>query len=262
MECQGWSVTETYRLTALVVSPFVGSFLGVLIRRLPEGRPVAFCRSCCDACGATLSVSELVPLASYIWQRGKCRGCGQLIGSFHPAIELASITVAAWAVLVEWDTARVWVACVLGWALLVLSWIDWRCMRLPDVLSLPLLVAGLLFTLATQSDAISDHASAAAIGYLLLRGVAWCYRLVRGREGIGAGDAKLLGAVGAWLGLAWLPLVLLLATVLAIVAAAGLALAGRRIQADTALPFGPPLALAFWLLWLHGSWLINSGGIL
>ena len=246
----------------LVAAPFIGSFLGVLIRRLPDGRPVSIARSKCEACGATLTASELVPLGSYVLQRGRCRRCGAAIDPFHPAIEVAAFAIALWAVLAETDPSRLWVDCLLGWTLLTLSWIDWRWMRLPDVLTLPLLLVGLLIVLATQPGTMTEHAAGAAAGYLALRGVAWCYRKVRGREGIGAGDAKLLGAAGAWLGLAWLPYAGLLAALLGLVAAAWLAMAGRRMRADTALPFGPCLALAFWLLWLHGDWLTNNGGVL
>lgn len=262
MQSQDWSIMgPTNGALALFVAPFIGSFLGVLIRRLPEGRPMVLARSRCEACGATLTVPELLPLASYLWRRGRCGHCGQPIGLFHPIIELVAIGVAIWAVMAETDPVRLWTDCLLGWVLLTLSWIDWRWMRLPDVLTLPLLLAGLLFTLATQPTDITDHAAGAATGYLALRGLAWCYRIVRGREGIGAGDAKLLGAVGAWLGLAWLPLVVLLAALLGMAMAAGLALAGQKMYAKTALPFGPWLALSFWLLWLHGDWLMNGGGM-
>jgi leader peptidase (prepilin peptidase) / N-methyltransferase len=164
-------------------------------------------------------------------------------------------------VLVDNNSGRLWADCLLGWTLLTLSWIDWRWMRLPDILTLPLLLAGLFFTFVTQPLAITDHAGGAAAGYLALLGVAWCYRIMRGREGIGAGDAKLLAAAGAWLGLARLPFVVLLAALLGLGAAASLALGGRTLRADTALPFGPCLAIALWLLWLHGDWLINAGGV-
>jgi leader peptidase (prepilin peptidase)/N-methyltransferase len=246
-------------LLALLVAPFVGSLLGVLIRRLPEGRPLALARSHCETCGGTLTVPELLPLASYLWQRGRCRRCGAAIDSFHPMVEIAALAVAVWAVLADPDPARLWADCGLGWTLLTLSWIDMGWMRLPDVLTLPLLLAGLLVTLATQPEAITGHAAGAAAGYLGLRAVAWCYQSLRGREGIGAGDAKLLGASGAWLGLAWLPTVVLLAALLGLAAAGWLAVKGRTLRADTALPFGPCLALAFWLLWLHGDWLFPTG---
>jgi leader peptidase (prepilin peptidase)/N-methyltransferase len=262
MRTETWPITAPPPWLALVVAPFVGSFLGVLVQRLPEGRAVVLARSRCDACGARLRAVELVPLASFLWLRGRCRTCGAPIDRFHPAVEIAAFGVALWAILAEAEPVRVWAGCLLGWVLLTLSWIDWRWMRLPDSLTLPLLVAGLLFTQQTQPTMLTDHAAAAAAGYLGLRCVAWCYRLARGREGIGQGDAKLLGAAGAWLGLAWLPLVVLFGALLGIATAAALALAGQRMRANTALPFGPPLAAAFWVLWLHGNWLSYFGDVL
>jgi leader peptidase (prepilin peptidase)/N-methyltransferase len=262
MQSSVWPVTTLpYWLMILIAAPFVGSFLGVLIRRLPEGRTVGLDRSTCERCGVTLAAHELVPVASFVWQRGRCRHCGEAFGSFHLAIELAAIGVALWAILGDADPDRLWADCLLGWTLLALAWIDWRWMVLPDVLTLPLLLSGLLLTLLLQPDAITNHAAGAAVGYLLLRGVAWSYRLVRGREGMGAGDAKLLGAAGAWLGLTPLPLVVLLAALLGLATAGLLALCGRDVRATTALPFGPCLALALWLIWLHGTWMINGGAV-
>jgi leader peptidase (prepilin peptidase)/N-methyltransferase len=175
-------------------------------------------------------------------------------------IEGAAVLVASWAILAEADPARQWLDCVIGWTLLTLSWIDVRCMWLPDVLTLPLLLAGLAFTLTVRPADATAHAAGAAVGYLGLRGISWSYRTIRGREGIGGGDAKLLGAAGAWLGLPGLPYVLLLAALLGLAMAACLGLQGRRLHAHLALPFGPCLALAFWLIWMHGGWLINGDG--
>jgi leader peptidase (prepilin peptidase)/N-methyltransferase len=253
MQVQSWLL--------VLAAPFVGSFLGVLIRRLPEDRPIALSRSRCDTCGSVLTACELVPLASYVLQRGRCRRCGATIQPFHVIIEGAALLVAVWVILTEADPSRQWVDCALGWTLLTLSWIDFRCMWLPDLLTLPLLLAGLAFTLAVRPADAAVHAASAAIGYLGLRSVSWSYRIIRGREGIGGGDAKLLGAAGAWLGLPGLPYVLLLAALLGLAMAACLALRGRRLHAGTALPFGPCLALAFWLIWMHGGWLMNGDGI-
>jgi leader peptidase (prepilin peptidase)/N-methyltransferase len=176
-------------------------------------------------------------------------------------IEGAAVLVAIWVILAEADPARRWLDCALGWTLLTLSWIDFRCMWLPDVLTLPLLLAGLAVTLMVRPADATAHAASAAVGYLGLRSIAWTYRIIRKREGIGGGDAKLLAAAGAWLGLAGLPYVVLLAAPLGLAMAAYLALRGRRLHAHTALPFGPCLALAFWLIWMHGAWLMNGDGI-
>jgi leader peptidase (prepilin peptidase)/N-methyltransferase len=108
----------------IIVAPFIGSFLGVLIRRLPAGEPVAMARSACAACGRRLGARDLVPLVSFLLLRGRCRICGAPIGWFHPAIELAALGVALWAALTQDAPGLVWASCVLGWTLLALGWID------------------------------------------------------------------------------------------------------------------------------------------
>lgn len=249
-----WPVNElSSRLMVLAVAPIVGSFLGVLIRRLPRGQSVTFARSACEHCGTRLAAWELIPLVSYAWQGGKCRTCHGMISWFHPLVELAAIGVALSAMSVESDISRLLVGCALGWSLLALGWIDARWLLLPDVLTLPLVPVGLLVTLLWQPALLSDHIVATCAGYLGLRGIAWVYRALRGYDGIGDGDAKLLAAVGAWLGLAALPIVVLIAALFGLALAGGQALAGYRLQATTALPFGTYLAVAMWLVWLYGD---------
>lgn len=242
----------------LLIAPFAGSLLGVLIVRLPEHRPVALARSACATCGTLLGPFDLVPLASFALLRARCRHCGQPIGWFHPAVELAAVGVSVCAVLACKTPQQVWTGCVLGWTLLALGWIDVLWLLLPDALTLPLVLAGLGVAGVTAPDTVFWHALGAACGYLGLRAVAVTYRALRGREGMGAGDAKLLAAAGAWLGLAALPWVVLFAAVGGLVVAGGAALAGRPMQATTALPFGAFLAASFWVLWLYGS----AGGLL
>lgn len=237
----------------LLIAPFVGSFLGVLIERLPRHQPVAWVRSACPACGATLGPLDLVPLLSFALLRGRCRHCGQPIGWFHPAIELAALGVALWALLVGETEQDVWISCLLGWTLLPLAWIDAVWLLLPDVLTLPLVLCGLAVTLVTTPDEVLWHAIGAASGYLAILGIALGYRALRGREGLGMGDAKLLAAAGAWLGVTLLPWVVLLAAMAALLFAGIAAIAGRSVQATTVLPFGPFLAASIWLLWLYGA---------
>ncbi len=252
-------------LWPLLAAPFVGSFLGVLITRLPTGAPVALARSACPRCGTPLGGRDLVPLASFLVLRGRCRHCRAPIGWFHPAIELAAVAVAVWAVLATptaWGTSaalatsttgRLWAACGLGWTLLALAWIDWTQLLLPDVLSLPLLLVGLTLTLAWDPDQLTDHALAAMVGYLSFQCLGFGYRRLRGRDGLGGGDAKLIAAAGAWCGLAALPFVILGSAVFGLLAAMGLVLTGRGVTARTQIPFGPCIALAFWLAWLHAA---------
>jgi leader peptidase (prepilin peptidase)/N-methyltransferase len=255
-----WTFGPPAWLPALVLAPFIGSFLGVLILRLPEGRPIAMARSACDRCDRRLGWRDLIPLVSYALSRGRCRYCGGAIGLFTLNIELAALAIAAWAAAAV-PGNEVWVACVLGWTLLTAAWIDWRTMLLPDVLTLPLLVVGLIVTERANPDSLLDHVVAAVFGWLLLYAVAWTYRRLRGRDGLGLGDAKLLAALGAWLGVGELPIVLLLASCLGLVAAGVGALAGKRMTAATAIPFGPFLALAGWLSFLYSDvwndWLVT-----
>jgi leader peptidase (prepilin peptidase)/N-methyltransferase len=235
----------------------IGSFLGVLILRLPAGEPVVFSRSVCHHCATLLKPADLVPLISFAWNRGRCRHCRAPIGWFHPAIELAALGVALWVTLAG---ASGWIGCGLGWTLLTLAWIDWRDMLLPDMLTLPLLLAGLACSLFLEPDALLDHTLAAVLAFALLEGVALLYRRLRGIDGLGGGDAKLFAAAGAWCGLAALPAVLLGSALTGLALAAGLRLVGQRVTRETRIPFGPCIALAFWLVWLYGPDLSRLAG--
>lgn len=237
----GWSL--------LLVAPFIGSFLGLIVRRLPDGLPIAWARSVCEKCGTRLKMRDLVPVLSWLAQNGRCRYCGQPLGWFYPGIELAAVAIALIAILVD-DGGGVLLDCLLGWWLLALGWIDLRRWLLPDVLTLPLVLTGLAAAAAFDPGQLTQRALGAALGYSILLAVAVLYRRLRGREGLGRGDAKLLAASGAWVGAAALPQVILIAAVSALAAAACLRLAGVRLGAQSALPFGPFLALATWVLWL------------
>jgi leader peptidase (prepilin peptidase) / N-methyltransferase len=243
---------ETW-LWPILAAPFIGSFLGVLIVRLPAGAPVAFARSACPRCGARLGGWEMIPLVSFVVLRGRCRHCRQTIGLLHPAVELAAVGVAVWAALADPDPVRVWADCGVGWTLLTLTWIDCTSFLLPDVLTLPLLLAGLALMFAEQPEALTDHCLAATLGYLSFQGLGFAYRRLRGRDGLGGGDSKLIAAAGAWCGLALLPFVVLGSAIVGLLAALALALAGRTVTSKTQIQFGPCIAVAFWLAWLHGG---------
>lgn len=156
----------------------------------------------------------------------------------------AALTVSGW---------RFWISLPLGSCLLALGLIDWHRQRLPDSLTLPLIAAGLAFAFLQGPDVFIDHLTAAAVGWLGVAALAIGYRRLRGRSGIGGGDAKLLAAAGAWLGLQQLPATVLLAAVLALVMAGGIAVRERRIDGRTRLAFGPFLAIAFWICWLTSA---------
>ncbi len=231
----------------VAAAPVVGSFLGVLVARLPAGRGVVGGRSACPACGHALGPADLVPVASFLALRGRCRYCAAPIAPFHLWVELAAFGVAAWAAAAGERGALLWCGCVLGWTLLALAWIDARCQRLPDALTLPLLLAGLGEAAWLEPQGLTDRAFGAALGAAGLYALAWAYRRLRGREGLGGGDAKLLAAGGAWVGAG------VLADVLLVAALGGLAWACRRGWPDPSarLAFGPFLAGGIWLAWLY-----------
>lgn len=244
MEAPGW-------LWPVLASPFIGSFLGVLVTRLPQGQPVIAGRSACDQCGHPLGPLDLVPIASWLALRGRCRHCGASITVLPLAIELGALLIALWAASVS-DGLALWAGCILGWTLLALAAIDFRDGILPDVLTLPLIVLGLVATYLLSPWQISDSTIGAAAGFVVFALVRWLYQRLRGREGLGLGDAKLLAASGAWVAWDGLPSVVLIG------AAAGLAVAlimswrGERLALDQRLPFGPALCLGTWLVWLYG----------
>ncbi|WP_088343238.1 MULTISPECIES: A24 family peptidase [Rhodomicrobium] len=141
---------------------------------------------------------------------------------------------------------------VLGAALVALSVIDLRTMRLPDAITLPLVATGPLLTFALGWDDPLWRIAAAAAGFLALYALARAYRALRGRPGLGLGDAKLFAAAGAWLGLEGLPSVMLWASGVALAAVLVALLRGQPVEASSRIPFGPFLALGFWIVWLFG----------
>jgi leader peptidase (prepilin peptidase)/N-methyltransferase len=238
-------------VAVLLAAPFVGSFLGLVIDRLPAGRPIVLARSRCDACGVTLGASELVPVVSWLWQRGRCAHCRAGLSAFHPIIELAALAVALSAALVlsGWLLLA---SCALGWTLLTLAAIDQRHFLLPDTLTLPLIPAGLVVAFAIEPALLGPHVVGAFAGFTAFALIAFAYRRLRGREGLGLGDAKLLAAAGAWLGWQALPGVVALGALCALTVALARSVTGDRLSATTKIAFGSYLALAFWLVWLLG----------
>jgi leader peptidase (prepilin peptidase)/N-methyltransferase len=241
---------STGTISAVLLGPIIGSFLGVLVRRLPRDEGFALGRSRCEACGHRLGAAELVPIASFVIQRGRCRHCGGAIASDHLWIELAAIAVPLWAATVDADL-RLAADCLLGWTLLALAWIDAEHMILPDLLTLPLILAGLAWALLAEPESLVERASGAVAGYLAFRLVEVTYRRLRGRDGLGEGDAKLLAAGGAWVGWPGLGPVILIAALGGLAAALAARAIGRALDPAAPLPFGPFLAGAIWIVWLY-----------
>src|ERR1700744_5879668 len=210
--------TSAFAVAVIVAAPVIGSFLAVLVLRLPARRAVVLGRSACDACRHVLGPRELVPFVSYAWQRGRCRHCGAAIDMLHPAMEAGALILAIWAALATSGWILV-ASCGLGWTLLTLAAIDWRTGLLPDLLTLPLIAAGLGVAYGIDPAALLDHAMGAAAGVIGFAALAAAYRTLRGRAGRGLGDAKLLAAAGAWLSWSALPSVILFAAVAGLLSA-------------------------------------------
>jgi len=233
-----------------ILAPFVGSFVGVLAVRLPNDRDVTFGRSHCDSCKRALGILDLIPVASWVSLRGRCRYCGAPVGLFYPSVELAALLVVLWAATVVSGPLLV-ASALLGWLLLCLGIADLRSHRLPDVLTILLGTIGLGAAWFFDHDRCVEHFIAAALAGALLLVVRLAYRQIRGREGLGFGDVKLFAAIGAWVSASGVPSVVFLGALLAMLMFLVRRWFGRATPHER-IPFGPFLAMAAWLVWLYG----------
>lgn len=243
VELWGWPVLLG------VLGAVFGSFIATLAIRWPDGRGVARGRSACDSCGTTLTVLELVPVLSFLVQRGRCRHCRAPIASSHLGTEIAGMTIGTIAGLVAPGGAGV-AGAVFGWLLLTLAALDLAAFWLPNVLNLALAVGGLLVGATGLAPPLLDRIIGGAAGFLILWLVARAYKAARGRQGLGGGDPKLFGAIGCWLGWQDLPMVLLAASLIGLAVVLGMAALGRRVRGTDRLPFGVMLAAGAWTMWL------------
>lgn len=235
----------------VLIAPFVGSFLGVVVSRARAPHSILVGGSACEHCGTPLTALDLVPVVSWLALRNRCRHCGARLGIFYPAIELAALGVVLWAALLA-SGWLVWASALLGWVLLALAVTDLRYFLLPDFLTLPLLAAGLAVAAALEPSSLPAHLAGAAAGFLFVAILRQAYWWLRRREGIGLGDAKLLAAAGAWVSWDGLPSVVLIAAVAAL--AGALLRHDRRgsISLTDRVPFGAALCLGTWIVWLYG----------
>ena len=244
----------------------VGSFLNVVIHRLPQmmerqwaaecaelnGQPAApqapfnllVPRSRCGHCGHPIRWYENIPVLSYLALRGKCSACGTPIGLRYPLVELATGLLFGWCVW-RWGwswTAAAW--CLFTAMLVALTLIDWDTTLLPDDLTLPLLWLGLIAaTLGLTGVRLSDAVWGAVAGYLSLWLVYWGFKLATGKEGMGFGDFKLFAALGAWFGWQALVPIILMASVIGALVGIGMKLSSS-LREGGVVPFGPFLAMA------------------
>ncbi len=247
----------------LVLGLLVGSFLNVVIYRLPKmlesdwqlqcaelrGDVVAapavynlwMPRSACPNCGHPISALENIPVISWLALRGRCRDCGAAIGLRYPTVELLAALLAAALAWKYGPNLMLAGSLILLWALVVLAFIDLDTTLLPDTLTLPLLWLGLLFNLFDTFTTLQSAVIGAMAGYLSLWLVYWAFKLVTGKEGMGYGDFKLLAAIGAWLGWELLPVTILLSSLVGALAGL-LMIALVRHDRRIPIPFGPYLA--------------------
>ena len=267
-------------ITALLLGLVVGSFLNVLIWRLPKmlerdwrqqaqdvlGLPgetplptynLMLPHSQCPHCAHRIRAWENIPLLSYLWLRGRCSACAAPISKRYPLTELACGLLSAF---IAWHFGFGWQACLLiflTWGLLAMSLIDTEHQLLPDVLVLPLLWLGLIVNSFGLFVPLHAALWGAVAGYLLLWSVFWLFKLLTGKDGIGHGDFKLLALLGAWGGWQILPLTILLSSLVgAIIGVILLRL--RQQETSTPIPFGPYLAIAGWIALLWGGQITAS----
>lgn len=237
----------TWGIVGALAGAIIGSFVATLTLRWPEGRGLGG-RSACDACGATLRWFELVPFVSLLVQRGRCRRCHAPIAAQHFVVELVCAIVGGLA-LWQFPGFGGAFGAVFGWLLIALAALDLKHFWLPDSLTAALALTGAAGAFAGLHPPALDRVIGGVGGFALLWAVGAGYRLVRKREGLGAGDPKLFGAIGLWVGWQALPLVLLGAS------AAGLGMAlvlmlRQRLTATTRLPLGTMMAAAAFPVWL------------
>jgi leader peptidase (prepilin peptidase)/N-methyltransferase len=232
-----------------VLGLVVGSFIATLAIRWPQGRSISRGRSECDSCGKGLRAGELLPVLSYLLQRGRCRGCAAPIAPSHVLTELAGGAIGVAAAIASPDLAGA-AGAVFGWLLLTLAALDVAALWLPNAMTAALAAAGLATGLLGLDPPLDERLIGGAAGFGVLWLVAWAYRRLRGRQGLGGGDPKLFGGIGLWLGWHALPLVLLAACLIGLAGVLGLMLGGKRVAGTDRLPFGVMLAAAAFAVWL------------
>jgi leader peptidase (prepilin peptidase)/N-methyltransferase len=235
-------MTDAGALIVLVVAGLaVGSFLNVCIYRLPRRESLAWPASHCTLCGRTLSWFENIPVASWIALRGRCRTCGAAISVTYPLIEVTTAALFAGAYLIYGWTPLLAVRLLFACAMLVLFVIDLRHRILPNVITLPGIVAGLVFSAALPPGWFASLIGAVVGGGVLYL-IAEAYYRLRGVEGLGMGDVKMLAMIGAFLGWQLTLVTLILASFSGSVVGVGLIASGRGGM-QAALPFGTFLAV-------------------
>jgi leader peptidase (prepilin peptidase) / N-methyltransferase len=264
---------------AAAIGLCVGSFLNVVIHRLPQMLERGWQRECadlrgeaapelprynlvvprskCPSCGHGITALENIPVVSWLVLRGKCSSCGAPISSRYPLVEILGAALAVCAIWRFGPGWEGWAACGFLWALLALTFIDFDTQLLPDDITLPLLWAGLAVNAFGLFVPLRDAVIGAMAGYVSLWVVYWLFKLIRGKEGMGYGDFKLLAALGAWQGWQVLPMIVLMSSLVgAFIGLTLVAFKGR--DHNIPLAFGPYLAVAGAITLFFGGTLVRT----
>lgn len=241
-------------VTAAMLGVVFGSFASLIAHRLPLGQAVVSGRSRCPHCGHVLHMADLVPVFSYLWNRGKCRHCAADVSWRYPLIEIATALLFIAALVAAGPGLNAILLGILAVGLVVMTVIDLEYQIIPDQISLALAGLGLAYHLA--QGATSDMWLSAGVGALTGFLIAWALRAafqrLKGREALGFGDVKFFAVAGLWTGIGGLADFMMLSGLAGILFAAG-----WRIQGgDAVFPFGPALAIG-----LFAVILLNAGGI-
>lgn len=262
-------------IALLFLGLVVGSFLNVVIYRLPIMMETQWRSDCCELleveekqtkqkmnlaipnshcpqCGDAIKAWQNIPVISYLLLGGKCHNCETKISIRYPTIELICALMTL-SLMVYFNASLALLgAMFFTWSLICLTMIDIDHQLLPDDITLPLLWLGLLLNVNDTFVTLESAVIGAAAGYLTLWGVFWLFKLLTGKDGMGYGDFKLLAALGAWMGWQALPLIILLSSVVGAVVGLSLMVLQRRGK-DIPIPFGPYLAMAGWISLLWGG---------
>jgi leader peptidase (prepilin peptidase)/N-methyltransferase len=260
----------------ILFSAIIGSFLNVVIHRLPIMMERHWRQQCaeldnpdaaeqpqelfnlakpdsrCPHCGHKIRTWENIPIISYLFLKGRCSGCGAKISLRYPIIEAVTAALsgfAAWQFGVSWEVVG---ALLLTWCLIPLTMIDIDHQLLPDSITLPFLWIGLGFNLFAVYTTLDSAVIGAMAGYLSLWSVYWGFKLLTGKEGMGYGDFKLLGMLGAWMGWQVLPAIILLSSLVGAVIGIGMIVIRGRDR-NIPIPFGPYLAIAGLIAFYWGN---------
>ncbi len=263
-------------ITTTLLGLLVGSFLNVVILRLPRmleadwkseardlldlpadakpGKKISLTHpaSCCPGCGAAIRPWQNIPVISWLALRGRCANCKTGISIQYPLVEFASAAMSAVCVWRFGWSPQLAAALVFTWGLIALTVIDLRETILPDDLTLPLMWIGLALSTVGVFVDMSASIWGAIAGYLSLWSIYHLFRIVTGKHGMGYGDFKLMAALGAWFGVAALPLMLLLSSVVGAVVGLSL-IVFKKHDRNVPIPFGPYLAGAGWLMLIWGD---------